>query len=309
MGNQINLGKEKYYYPIILKNQHLDPFNITSEIELRAISKCEREEFFGLEDVDFTFESVSGSGHLGLNQLFPSKSKKGRDSHSEWFRRGLFDGSLDIFASNYVLIIECSGSPDHIVQRLNLSFKLLKPTSTGGYLGFRNNQTDVHLHYSMPIHGPFDYLSLTATDLKEIQKIFILIENRKDDEKFKLLADLYDRSLQGGKVHMDIRFLLLAISLESLYLPIQESELKYRLSIRAAKLLSNIKYGDAKDIFLKIKKIYDIRSKLVHSGKMKGVTSDIFSELTNIVRVSLIHYIENPNDFLEDSLTAIVLST
>jgi len=63
------------------------------------------------------------------------------------------------------------------MQRLNLSFKLFKPTSTAGYVCFREKETDVHFHIGMPIHGPFDYLSLTAYDLAEIQKIFKLIED------------------------------------------------------------------------------------------------------------------------------------
>jgi hypothetical protein len=299
--------KNKYYYPIVLKNEHLDPFRITPEIELRKITKSEREEFFGLEDIDFTFKAVPGFGYLGFNRFFRSQSKQGRYPYSRLVERGVFDGSNDILASNYVLIIECSGSPNHIIQRLNLSFSLFKPTSTGGYLGFREKEIDVHLHYSMPIHGPFDYLSLTAADLAEIQQIFILIEDKQDNDKFKLLADLYDRALQGGELGLDIRFLLLVISLESLYLPAQGQELKFRLSIRAAKLLSKLGYGEAKDIFQKVNKIYNIRSKLVHAGKTKGLTSDIFSELTNIVRLSLVLYIKNPNDFSEDALTTIVL--
>jgi len=284
----------------------LGPFKITPEIELRKITKSEREEFFGLEDIDFIFKATP-IGYLGFNQWSPSQSKKGRYAHSNWFAHGLFDGSIDIFASNYILIIECSDSPDHIIQRLNLSFKLFKPTSTGGYLGFRENEVDVHFHYSMPIHGPFDYLSLTASDLAEIQEILLLIEDKKDNDKFKLLGELYDRALRGGHAGLDIRFLLLVISLESLYLPTQKQELKFRLSIRVAKLLSKLGYGDAKDIFRKVNKIYRIRNKLVHAGKTKDLTPDIFSELTNIIRVSLLHYIKNPNNFSEDALTTIVL--
>jgi hypothetical protein len=297
--------KNKYYYPIVLKNDYLDPFEISPEIELRKITTSEREEFFGLKDIDFTFRATP-IGYLGLNDWSPSQSKKGRYAHSNWLVHGLLNGSSDIFASNYVLIIECSDSPDHVIQRLNLSFKLFKPTSTGGYLGFRENETDVHFHYSMPIHGPFDYLSLTAADLTEIQKIFKLIEDRQDSEKFKLLANLYDRALQGGQVSIDIRFLLLAISLESLFLPNLEQELKFRLCIRAAKLLNKLGYGQAKDIFEKVDKAYDIRSALVHAGKTNDLTPDIFFELTDIVRVSMIHYTKNPNDFSQEALKNVV---
>ena len=297
--------KNRYYYPVVLKNEHLDPFKITPEIELRKITKTEREEFFGLEDIDFTFKATS-IGYLGLNQWCPSKSKKGRYSLSNWFGHGAFDGSNDIFASNYVLIIECSGTPDHIIQRLNLALKLFKPTSTGGYLGFRENETDVHFHHSMPIHGPFDYLSLTSSDVEEIQGIFMLIEDKKDNDKFNLLGELYDKALQGGNVEWDIRFLLLVILLESLYLPHQEQELTFRLSVRVAKLLSNLGYGQAKGIFDKMKQIYGIRSKLLHAGKREGLTFDIFSELTNIVRVSLALYIKNPDHFSENALTTIL---
>jgi hypothetical protein len=73
------------------------------------------------------------------------------------------------------------------------------------------------------------------------------------------------------------------------------------------KLLSKVGYGQAKDVFDKVNRIYKIRSRLVHAGKAKGLTSDIFSELTNVVRVSLALYIKNPDDFSDHALTTIVL--
>lgn len=302
------VAKHKYYFPIVLKNEQLGPFKMTSEIELRRITKSEREEFFGLEDVDVTFKAVPGLGYMGFNRLLPSQSTKGRYSYKFGVIHGAYDGSSDIFASNYVLIVECSDRPDFLIQRLNLSFKLFKPTSTGGYLGFKENEADTHIHFfGMPIHGPFDYLSLNDADLQVIQQIFNAIEHKKDDGKFKLLADLFDRALQGGNIDLDVRFLLLTISLESLYLPEGTSELKFRLAIRAAKLLSKHGYGKAKDIFSKVGELYNIRSVLVHTGKAKGLTFSIFSELTDIVRVSLLHYIKDANDFCRDALTNIVL--
>jgi hypothetical protein len=65
-------------------------------------------------------------------------------------------------------------------------------------------------------------------------------------------------------------------------------------------------YGQAKDIFEKVDKAYDIRSALVHAGKTNDLTPDIFFELTDIVRVSMIHYTKNPNDFSQEALKNVV---
>jgi hypothetical protein len=296
--------KTKYFYPIILKNKKINPFNISPNVELRQLTTKEREDFFGLKKVDFTFSQKFPDGYIDFNKFVPS-NRKSRCPYTKLFERGLFDGSSDILASNYVLIIECSNTPDFLLERLNLSFKLFKPTSTGGYVGFEENETDVHFHYYMPIHGPFDYLHLKKNDLEKIKEIYSSVEKNKDDDKFKFWSELYSRSLQGDKTGIDLRFLLLIFSLESLYLPKRETELGFRLSIRLANLLSKYRFGKSEDIYKQIREIYKVRSELVHNGKTNKLTSEIYSELTNFVRISLNLYLKDRNLFSKKYLTDI----
>lgn len=295
----------KYFYPLLLKNEHLSQFKLADNIEIREMTPAEREEFFGLEYVDATLKP-SPIGYVGFNRIMKSKTNKGRYSNTTSFDRGIFDGSSDILASNYVVIFDGYDSPDQIVQRFNLSLKLFTPTSSGCYLGFKSQETDVHFHFSMPVHGPYDYLSLDQIDLEVIQKYFNNMEDKWNTDKFRLLTDLFDRALQGGKTPLDVRFLLLAIALESLYLPKQDTEAQYRLCLRASKVLSKHGHGEAEEIFDMIKNIYKARSKLVHSGSTKDLSSNLFSNLTEVVRISLTHYIENPGDFTEEALANVV---
>jgi len=157
----------------------------------------------------------------------------------------------------------------------------------------------------MPIHGLFDYLDINRNDLTRIRETFLLLVNNTDD-KFKLYSELYYRSLQGNGTNLDLRFLLLTICLECLFLPEADTELSFRLSIRAALLLSKYGYRDTKTIYDTVKQIYKIRSELVHRGKTNKLDRKLFWELTEIVRISLSLYLKDRNLFSEKSLTEII---
>lgn len=297
----------KYFYPIILKNNRLKPFELSNEITIRHITISEREEFFGLKKVGFIFSHKFPLGYIALHNFYRGK-KNGRCPYKSLLQRGHFDGSSDIIASNYVLCIDCDKSPDALIDKINISFILHRPTSTGAYLGFRENETDVHFNYRMPIHGPFDYLYITRNDLRNVKKLFTLIEAKKEDDKFNLCAELYSRALQGGKLDFDLRFILLVTCLESLYLPDIEQELTFRLCLRIAKLLSKYGYGARKEIYKKTKDIYKARSILLHSGKVDKLSKEIFYDSTEIVRKSLILYLKDSSLFSKDGLDNIVLN-
>lgn len=290
------MQKTKYFYPLILKNKRLGQFEISQNVKIRRLSNAERAAFFGLKKIEFSFTGGKPIGYIGWYKFFPSK-KKGRLPYIPLAQRGIFDGSDDILASNYVLILISDESPDFLLDKVNLSFALFKPTSSGGYIGFRENETDVHFHYNMRIHGPFDYLYLCKTDLKEIQSIFSLVDSNYNDKRFNLYSQLYLRALEGSRIGIDLRFLLLAMALEDLYLPQKNLELSFRLSVKAANLLSRYKFGKPKDNYKIIRDIYDVRSELVHNGKTDKLTSKIFSQLTDIVRVSLKIYLKNKHLF------------
>lgn len=75
-------------------------------------------------------------------------------------------------------------------------------------------------------------------------------------------------------------FLLNAIALEALLLPIQEVELNYRLSLRVARVLGGSK-DERAQIVAQTKRLYGVRSKIVHSGSFT-VTALELAELNSL---------------------------
>jgi len=83
----------------------------------------------------------------------------------------------------------------------------------------------------------------------------------------------------------NLSFVTLMISLETL-LNKSAHELRYRISRNAAVLLGEDR-EDSKKIFTEIRKLYDIRSEIVHSGKSKTFTRENLLTLRHYVRDSI----------------------
>jgi hypothetical protein len=89
------------------------------------------------------------------------------------------------------------------------------------------------------------------------------------------------------------------IGLETLYMPDGNAELSFRLSIRVAFLLSPP--PNRKDTFDFLKKMYNVRSKIVH-GSEYDLKADDVSKLEELLRKSVILWIKNKNSFSGDEL-------
>lgn len=81
-------------------------------------------------------------------------------------------------------------------------------------------------------------------------------------------------------------FLLNAIALEALLLPIQEVELNYRLSLRVARVLGGSK-DERAQIVARTKRLYGVRSKIVHSGSFT-VTALELAELNGLAVAAIV---------------------
>ena len=88
-------------------------------------------------------------------------------------------------------------------------------------------------------------------------------------------------------------FLLFAIALECLVLPTERDELRYRLAHRVARLC-----GEDLDQRLELakitKKLYDVRSKIVHSGHYE-VTEDERAEIRIAAKVVILKLLTDPD--------------
>jgi len=146
---------------------------------------------------------------------------------------------------------------------------------------FRNQSV-----YSTSFLGKSIY-SLKASELSEIN---LYIQNMKFPFKglpLKLAHNNYDLSYTINQRHLS--FLSLMISLESLFSPSGEGELRYRISRNTAVLIGKNKIESEK-IWDDIRMLYDKRCDLVHNGKADNVTNEDVLILRDYVRRSIIEF-------------------
>lgn len=114
-----------------------------------------------------------------------------------------------------------------------------------------------------------------------------LLTGQRNDLEEKLIASFQWAGRATAETRGEEAFLLYAIALESLILADMNAiELKYRLRLRVAYLLAN-KLESRRDFFEKVSHLYDIRSKIVHSGEYQVTDADL-GLLRNITKAVLI---------------------
>lgn len=166
--------------------------------------------------------------------------------------------------------------------------------------------------------GPFP--SFSFKKLKETQRLRPLLkrvdqllrrEPQRDIDQLLLSAVQW-----AGRASVEPRreesFLLFAIALESIVLPTSDSrELSYRLQIRTAHLLESTVEGRSR-VIEEVKKLYRIRSKIVHNGHYQVTDEErmhirlivkrvIFAILVN-KSVAKLDSRENLNDWFENKI-------
>ena len=126
---------------------------------------------------------------------------------------------------------------------------------------------------------PFSFSKLLEADKKQklgFRKVNKLLGKKRNGLEDKLISAMQ----WAGKATVERRkeesFLLYAISLESLVLADNEKdELKYRLRQRVVHLISKKDKESRERVFQKAGELYDIRSKIVHSGDYQVTDADL----------------------------------
>ena len=139
----------------------------------------------------------------------------------------------------------------------------------------------------------------------EIPDLLIFIGNTKlpfAKPFLRLAFDNFELSYQICDINLS--FLALMISLEALFNP-GGQELRYRISRNTAVLLGK-KDEDSKNIFHEIKKLYDKRSSIVHTGESNIINKKDLLKLRYYVRESIkeINKIDKNKDELIDLLNS-----
>ena len=111
-----------------------------------------------------------------------------------------------------------------------------------------------------------------------------------------IAGDLYDEALREWHLSSEIRLMLLMMASEALFGDADKSELSHRLAQRAAVLLGPTA-TDRKVLFEFMKRLYDVRSRLMHGalyrkreGFLRIEVADL-ENLVNVVRASLLYFI------------------
>lgn len=206
----------------------------------------------------------------------------------------------ELCSSNFVVQVP---SPES-AKWVNLSLKLVAPTSPSLYIGYSNDRKSGSV-----INPPGFYsknaLTITTDTVAELSGLLSAVISLGEDAKFRLMTEkfLYATSFGLGDGN---RFLELAIILEMLLLPKAGQELSYRFSLRMAHLITNHLGENIQNAFAVAKKIYKIRSDLVHSGQASEVRN-VFPKTLEYTRQLLCLYLSNPQLFTEKALDDLCL--
>lgn len=280
-------AKEKtvFLFPILFKSSLQEEILIEKDLRLRRITEEEIEHFFKIK--------IRKRNNNGLitecdEQLFHSP-----------LQPYIFHEML-IKSSQFFLETTDRKKADYFHQ----SLKLYKNGKTGLTIAFISKTPNIIYKGLNPFYGDEIY-SLEEKDIDEIKKIYSKI-NRKKDKKFDLMMEKFLFALSGETIKDELRFLELVTILEMLYLGGAQGELKYRFSLRSAKVLS--KYSSVKvgNVHTDMKNIYNIRSKISHFGS-SSKTIDYLNKLIDYCRKSLNLYLQDNSIFSGENLDKVCI--
>ena len=123
--------------------------------------------------------------------------------------------------------------------------------------------------------------------------------------KFDLAVGYFNRSYSQHfltNIFLDTMFVL-----ENIFLRNTNQELKYKLSMRMAYVLGGNDKEKRKEIFNFIKESYDIRSKIVHGGEIKGLDKQRVFKLRELTKDSLKIFFKERDLYLGKNLDEIIL--
>lgn len=145
---------------------------------------------------------------------------------------------------------------------------------------------------------------LYPNGINKLRSIFNIINDKKD-ERLKIASSrLFYGADRGNLADKIIDYI---VGFESLFLPKETLELKFKLALRAAFILES-KSEKREETFEFLKKMYKLRGFIVHGEKHKSLNNEEISRLEEFLRKSIVLYISNPGTFNKSSLEGIVFN-
>ena len=277
--------EEAWLFPIHFKS------DITREIvtdknrlKLRRMTDEEIFQFFKIKVTERT-----------ENGLIKSMSGEGFNVLADPLSAILIDHRVFVMSSQFILEakdVEC-------VNWFQQALKLYKDGKTGVFYGVNLRTREIHFLHPIPFYGSGVY-SLEEKDIPKIKELYEAIKNTKS-KRYDLIAEKFLFALSGLHIKNDHRFLELATILEMLYIPRAKTELSFRFSLRACKALSKYQSMDEEKTYEDMRKIYDIRSGISHSGFHRD-TAKYLNKLIDYTRKSIVLFLKDHSIFEDKRL-------
>ena len=209
---------------------------------------------------------------------------KSLDSYSNQERHNLF-------GSEYYLLNEYFDDIDLILE----AFHLYKQGNIVATFSQNTTVEVTHFHYPRFRRIPrVGICEIAVEELFEIEKLFLKLKELRDK---KILLNIERLRYDAENLHHS--FINLVGILESLLINNDTGELKFRFSLYVNHILKNSIKSEISIDFLTTKKLYDVRSSLVHKGESKKYSVELYILLKDITREILVWYINNENYNIE----------
>lgn len=277
-----------YEFPFRLRSE-LPEFSVSDNLHIARMSEEDKKRLLHIENAKYDENGRLCSFTATSDCLMSNMPDPHLDQN-------------DVFcSSNYIVTASC---PER-AKEFDFALKLAGNSCTALYIGFKTD-TPATYYINPPSYFQGDALSVEEKDVKKISKLLEQITLLQNDKKLKTMKEIYMHALSMQR-RKESRFIEIAIILEMLLLPSQSAELAYRFSLRLAKLLNKLTGEPVEEAFGHAKSIYNTRSRLVHSGKDSKL-DDISPTAYNYVRLLLSAYIEDKNNFTDDTLDKLCLN-
>lgn len=275
-------------FPLRLKSE-LAEFSVGDKITVREMNDEMKRQYLGIWNCRYDEEGRL-SGCTG---------------------RGLHGAGTDILnmvefqSSNYLVIVS---NFDEAVD-FNFALKLVGLSCSSLYQGFIDGRTNVgegRYYINPPNYFGTTALPVSQSDVERLSRLLVQVKAGKEDRRLKILSEIYGRALQKG-IREESRYIEISVILEMLLMPSQNTELSYRFSLRLAKVMNKLFGESTVETFRLARNMYTTRSKLVHSGHDRNLSS-VSAHAYRYAQLLLASYVEDSSTFDEDNLEALCLA-
>jgi len=275
------------YLPLKIESD-IEQIVFTPNITLRRLPEEEALNLFNLKSRSFHSDGrVHGYGYRTPRSVDPIPEQL---KYSQ------------IYSSNYVFV-DNEGRNLHS-QSLDSLVRLSSLGCSGLMIGYQKGSSIIC--WPSPYWTGLPFTKINQSEEGRLKQVFLRLSNLSP--KAQMMLERYKFALSFDSIPDQNRFIDLTTIMEMIYIPEKSgTELSFRLSLRLAKVM-NQKFGlNSKEAYKEAKKLYGIRSSLVHTGVSKALNHEMLFKLLDFTHKSLALFIDEPSLFEEESLNELCL--